>query len=511
VGERKKVIAKKKPGKRSSRMAKPSRSMQELKASGRVVIVRESRPRAARVKQEDVLDAQHTGVTYSAGRSNPFSTYFGGALKNPDLVLLEQGQDPSFYDGMLLRHPVVAGLLDQKIERANKERIIVAGDPSDARSVMMATLARRCWKRVPYPSVNIGRWLRNADLVGYAGLENVYTRDSDGLVYVSRIIDRDCKNIRFKDDGTALWTPNGWSYNGEPIPRRKMSFIQTGSTNTPYGDGTGRYIYPATYLIEKAVELMLDATEEFGRPIPIVYMPRAKDALSKFERESIRAYAKKVHSRYIEVPTEDRNAKIDIGNAPMASSGQVGRPEMAIIEMLITWIYIRMIRVAQTMNKTGGSRALEDTRYDITDDASRPLCRLADDGLNMPDVVGHGYTGWMTNFCDYNFPDDPSELLPRFETPTLSQDDINAFHKRTMEAVDRGLGNELSKDQYLRVTGAEKAKDDEDRLGGRPLRVTATDSLDQPNAGSGPQSLADVVVCMNAMSEKLDRALGLAA
>jgi hypothetical protein len=479
----------------------------------RIEVVRESRPRpGVMAKQDDVLDAKHTGVAYSAGRANPYQVYYGGAMLNPDAVLIENGQDPSLYDGVLMRHPYVAGCLDQKIERANKTRIIVAGDPSDSRSVMIANLARRCFESVPYASVVLGRWLRNADFVGYGAIEKVFTRNRDGLVYPGRLIDRECKNIKFKDDGTALWTPNGWAYQGEPIPQRKMSFLRTGSINSGYGDGTGRRVWAACYLIEKTVELMLDGVEEFGRPIPVVYMPKAKDVLSAGEREKIRQYARAVHSRFIEIPTNELNARIDIGNAPLASSGQVGRPEMAIIEMLVTWIYVAMIRVAQTMNKTGGSRSLEDTRYEITDDAARPLCKLLDDGLNMPLVEGDLYTGWMTDFCDFNFPDDPIEILPRFTTPTLSQEDINGFHKRTMEAIDRGLGKELSKDQYLRMTGSEKAKDDGDRLGGTPqtrVTETTTDSLDAPNGN--PKTLADVAENISILSRRLDKLVGLAA
>ena len=330
-----------------------------------------------------------------------------------------------------------------------------------------------------------------------------------------RLINRESENLKPRDDGTWLWVPKGWGYQGEPIPERKMMMLQSGTTNHPCGRGVGRLIYSATYLIEKTVELMLDSVEEFGRPIPVVYMPKMKDALTKREREEIRAYARAVHSRFIEVPTSEMNAKIDIGNAALASSGQIGGREMAIIEMLVTWIYVAVIRVAQTMNKTGGSRALEDTRYDITDDASRPLCHLLDDGLNKPTVPGDPYTGALVDFLDFNFPNDPVEELCHFETPTLSQEDISAHHRRTMEAIDRGLGGTFSADQYLRITGIEKAKNADDELGGVPqTRVTKTtsDDLDQDNETKGePQSLSDVVRHMNALNKKMDRALGLLA
>jgi hypothetical protein len=288
-----------------------------------------------------------------------------------------------------------------------------------------------------------------------------------------------------------------------------MMIFRSGSTNTAYGDGSGRYIYPATHLIEKTIELLLESVEEFGRPIPKVYMPRATEALTKPERESIRAYARAVHSRFIEIPTNESRATIEM-DAAVVSSGQLGAREMAIIEMLVTWIYIRILRVAQTMNKTGGSRALEDTRYEITDDASRPICSLIDDSLNAASVVGDEYTGWMADYNDFNHPNEPEEILPRFETPTLSQENISKIHDRVMDAIDHGIGDDISKDYYLRVTGAEKAKNDQDRLGGTPV-VKATTKKKSSRSDEEPQSLATVAARANDMARELDRLVQLAA
>jgi hypothetical protein len=486
------------------------RSGMSALSESRITVIRESRPRNVG-NPADVLDSRHTEVAYSAGRANRYNSLFGGALNNPDTVLQTAGGgNPAFYDGILLRHPYAAGILDQKIERANKERIIVPGDPSDERSTAIADEARRLWRKVADRPVVLSRWLRNADFVGYGGVEKIFTRDaSTGLVYVHRLIDRKCENIKFRDDGTALWVP-GYSLTPEVIPQRKMMFLRTGSVNTPYGDGNGRYIYPATYLIEKTFELMLDSIEEFGRPIPVVYMPRAAEVLKATERAEIRAYAAAVHSRFLEVPTNEATARIDMGGSGnIAASGAIGRPEMMVIEALVTWIYVRMIRVAQTMNKTGGSRALEDTRYDITDDASRPLCVQLDSGLNAHSVPGDDYTGWMADFNDFNFPNEPEEILPRFETPTLSQEHIDAIHERTMAAIDRGIGGDLSKDFYFRTTGMEKAKNDDDRLGGVPLtRFTKTESVVEESSRipdmEEPRSIRDVVDQVNALSSRLD-------
>lgn len=475
----------------------------------RVEIIRESRPRR-KANVAEVLDDRHTGVTYSAGSSDPYGSTVNRILRNPDPIIAEVGgwKDCGFYEDMLLRHPWLAGIVDQRVEKANKPRLIVPGDPSDDRSVAMADDARRKWKRVQSSATSLAAGLRNGRFIGPGGLEKVFTRDADGLVYPVRLINRPPRNIRFRDDGTALWLSNRAPFGGEEIPFRKMMFIRGGSLNTPYPEVELAAVYPATYLIERAVELLFDGVEEFGRPIPKVYMPRAKEALTWEEREAIRAYARAIHRRFIELPTDASKADIDVGDAPLAASGQVGRPETAIIEMMITWCYIRILRITQTLNKTGGSRALEEVRYDITDDASRPDCALIDDSLNALAVPGDEYTGWMTDFNDFNFPNAPEEMLPRFETPTLSLDERNAIHDRTMDAVDRGLGDEFSKDWYLRSVGAEKAKNEVDRLGGvRASRERPSDELPQ---GAEPQSLAEVVEMANALSRRLDAMLRVA-
>jgi hypothetical protein len=510
-------MAKKKPRRPAMRAAMPKA---RATTSPRVEVVRESKPRR-KASQAEALDARHTGVVYSSGRDR-YSVGPSRILANQDPIIATVGgwKDCGFYEDMLLRHPWLAGIVDQRVEKANRERLIVAGDPSVPRSVDLANIARRKWNKVQGRQTALGRGLRNGRFIGPGGLEKVFTRDSDGIVYVCRLIDRPPRNIKFRNDGTALWQSISHPIDGEEIPRRKMMFIRGGSLNTPYPDVELAGVYPATYLIEKAVELMLDTVEEFGRPVPVVYMPRAKDTLTTAERDKIRSYAAAVHSRFIEIPTNETQARIDLtGNAPLASSGQVGRPEMAIIETMVTWSYIRILRIAQTLNKTGSANGmLERVRYEITDDASRPDCLLLDESLNAVSAVGDEYTGWMADFNDYNFPDEPEEILPRFETPTLSQEEIQQIHDRTMDAIDRKLGSELSKDWYLRATGAEKAKNDDDRLGGEPQtsinRVQEENGkpkTGQPEAEPADEerpTLESIAAQANELTRRLDAMVG---
>lgn len=485
-------------------------------------MIRESRPRNRRPNQAEVLDDRHTGVAYSAGRSALAYLAPNRILPNPDQILALHGNylDTVLYEDTLVRHGWLAGIIDQRVEKANKTRVIVPGDPSDPRSVMLADLARRKWRRVQGSTTALGRGLRNGRFIGPGGLEKVYERDADGIVFVSRLVDRPAQNIKFRDDGTALWFANGiGSWDGEEIPHRKMMFIHGGSLNTPYPDVEMKNVYTATVIIDKALELMLLNVEEFGRPVPVIYMPRAAEALTPGERKKAREGARALHSRFLEFPTNESRITVEMaGNGALASSGQVGRPENSIIESMMTWSYIRILRIEQTRNKTGSANGmLEEVRYQITDDASRPDCILLDDSLNARPVTGAPYSGWMDDFNSFNFPDDPEEILPRFETPVLSPEEIERIHKRTMEAIDRDLGQDLSKDSYLRTTGLEKAKNEDDRLRGKPLTrlvESRVDSVDAPNAPAPttedePTSLAALALQANALSQGLDALIGL--
>ena len=75
------------PQRASAPAPRRSRSLSSMAAAGRFEIVRDSKPRKVKVRPEDVLDARHTGVAYSVGKANRYSTYFGGALATEDPVL----------------------------------------------------------------------------------------------------------------------------------------------------------------------------------------------------------------------------------------------------------------------------------------------------------------------------------------------------------------------------------------------------------------------------------------
>lgn len=449
-------------------------------------VVRESRPREA-VKTENVTDARHTNVTYGEGRSNPFTAYFAnGIMTNPDPVIWKFGgaEDVALYKSMWRAHPWLVGICDQRVERANRKRCIVAGDPSDARSVDIANAARRAWNRIPEQPTFTARWLKYARFLGYSGLEKVFARDEEGLIYPMKLIVRESENIKVRPDGTAVWLSNG-KPSGDPIPPRKMSFLRGGTNDTFYGQSELQDVYPVTFWLESSVELMFDSIEEFGRPTPVLYMPRSTDVLSPAEREKIRKWARGYSRRFLEVPTDEARFRVEMQGANVSTSGAVGRPEMSIVELCITWAYIRILRAPQTLNKTGGSRALEEVRYDIGDDTARPDSRLLDDGLNASAILPTDYTGWMADFCDINFSGEPQEILPRFESPVQTLEEIATQHDMAMDLVDRG--ESPSKSWYYKTTGIEEARNDEDRFGESVTRIPKTefDSLDTPNGGEG--------------------------
>jgi hypothetical protein len=432
-------------------------------SAGSVVsLVRASQPRTPIAKASVLDDSRFTNVQYSTGRLNPWSLYPGGILPNPDEVLRGRAPgDVSYYRAMDQRHPWLAGIADQRVEKANKKRVIVAGDPSDARSREMALDMKRDFEAIPNLPVVSARWLRDGRIVcGYGFLENVWGRSSlTGNISVLRMIDRPAELGRYDDDGNLFFRTYGDPFRGIPVPRYKMSTLTGGSLNTKYGEAEYKHVDIATFWIEQVLEFGLEALQGFGRPIPTLYIPR--NGLTKPEREEIKAAARAIHPRFLSVPTNDAQFKVEYPSNSMGASGNVGNAELRYIEIFIAWSYIRILRIVQTLNKTGGSRALEDTRYTITDDASRPDCGLLDAGFNEH---------FAKPYCDINYPDEPSELLPRFDTPTRSQTDLQAYHDQSMDLIDRG--GRVSKKAYHNTMGIPEAEDDADVLGQPDVRAT---------------------------------------
>jgi hypothetical protein len=417
-----------------------------------------------------------SSVQYSTGRLNPYSLMPGGILPNPDEVLRGRAPgDVSHYRAMDIRHPWLAGIADQRVEKANKRRVIVAGDPSNERSRQMALDMKRDFEAIPNLPVVSARWLRDGRIVcGYGLAENVWGRSSlTGNITIMRMIDRPAELGRFDDDGNLFFRTFGDPFRGIPVPALKMSRLIGGTLNTPYGEAEYKHVDISCFWIEAVLEFGLEALQGFGRPIPTVYIPR--NGLSKEERADIKAAARAIHPRFLSVPTNDSKLSVEYPANSMAASGNVGSAELRYIEIFIAWSYIRILRIVQTLNKTGGSRALEDTRYTITDDASRPDCGLLDAGFN---------TNFATPYCDINWPNEQTELLPRFDTPVRSQIDLQAYHDQSMDLIDRG--GRVSKKAYHNTMGIPEAEDDADVLGLPDVRATVP-KLANPEPKGGRQ------------------------
>ena len=453
-----------------------------------------SHPRESVDVEAIFSDRRNTQVTYANGTSNPFALLYGHVVPNADPVVLKYGSadNVAIYKGMWRRHPWLVGICDQRVEAANRPRVIVPNDPSDPQSVKVTKAARDAWRRVPETTTVTARWFKYARFLGYGAVEKVFSRDtSSGLIYAARLIARESENVRVRKDGTPVWLSYQNPFEGDPIPPRKMMFLRGGTNDTFYGEAELQHIYPVTYWLERSIELAFDSIEEFGRAIPHVKMPRLMDYLSEDERAKVRAWAAAYHRSYLETPHDGTSVEVEMMGGNLASSGAVGRPELSLVEVCITWAYIRILRVMQTMNKTGSTGQLEQARLEIIGGAARPDSQIIDDGLNQRIILPSDQSGWLADFNDLNFPDTPEEQLCRFETPTMSVDDILAQHKMAMEMIEHGA--KPSKQWYHKTSGVEEAIDEFDVLGSpreEPIGTNVNINQNPPPSGNAPQAQA---------------------
>ncbi|HEX7832843.1 MAG TPA: DUF935 family protein, partial [Thermoanaerobaculia bacterium] len=425
----------------------------------RIEVVREPMARPKRSTVADLSDA-HSEVLYSPGRLNPYGAVGpDGILLNPDETLRRlSGGDTRHYREMDRRHGWLAGLADQRVERSNYVPVIVPGDATDPRSVQMAKEMRLDFERIPSSAMLLGRQLRDARLVcGWGVLENVWGRSfGTGNITIMRYIDRPAEAVRFDDEWRAYVRTPGSPFKGELAPPLKLSIMRGGTHSSPYGSPEYKEVSFNCFVIE---QLLLGALENIGKhnlPLPVARFPRV--GLDKKDRGNIKVALKTIFKRVLSVPTDDQDFSLEFPTMQMAAN--LGEVELKHIEWQVTMAYIRINRVPQTLNKTGGSRALETTRLDISSDAARLDAGEKDSNLNE---------NFATPYCDINYPNEPAELLPRFSTPTYTVAEIEQYHRFAMNAVTQGV--RVSKRAYFERTGLTEAMDSNDVLGRPDLRA----------------------------------------
>jgi len=423
-------------------------------------------PAKAPSTPEGVLKSKaRTSAVYTQAKQSVFSQYYGRLL-NLDPVLAKHGGGQGFETYYQVRRQIteIGGIIGQLVDGAFKRKpMIVPGDSSNVESVQLCEDARQMWEDIPNKGVVLRKALDTLITCGFSPIEGVWGRHDLGYVAMLKLIDRPAQNFIFDGDEN----PRFLSYYsvdpffGEPVDPMKFIFLQDGSMNTPYGESRFIELYSAAWFYQKVREMMLDAIEKYGRPVPHVLYPTAMDPT---EVAKLDFWYSQQYGTYTRGQTDGPEIKVEYPAMPMAANGQAGRAEMEALRFLQGTFYVDLIRTQQTQDKTGGSRALETSR-----DARVDLTVLHYSGLLCEGLQ----EGWMRPMLEINRPSMDRRLWCKFVPDLTAHQDPELATKWIMEGTDRGF--EYSSEEYFRtLSSIPRAKNANDILGHPKAQIRDT-------------------------------------
>ncbi|HXG58123.1 MAG TPA: DUF935 family protein [Thermoanaerobaculia bacterium] len=286
---------------------------------------------------------------------------------------------------------------------------------------------KKAWARVRNAAVVLQSLLMG-EYYGFARAEMVARFDEVVKEWIPDLYDVDQEAWLFHDDGRSfvITTQNP---QGIEVDDAKFVHFQSGSADTKYGYGRFAYLYTVVWKIQQLEDYALQAIEDFGRPLPIVHIPRGWD---EPEKAAFEAALDKTLRNYLSAPTNDLKASVDMPTGSMSSSGAAGRQEFEAIGRYETWIQVLLLGAPQTGNKSLGTGKLEETRRAVWDDKTPLHLSALDNCLNG---------SWRDTYCRWNLADLPVELWPRFESDSTSvSDGLTGIQAQTATDVLVKLG-----------------------------------------------------------------------
>lgn len=404
--------------------------------SSRAMRFSASAPGEPRLTKKEALSNAHTQRVYGQSKRNPLSIY-NGQLLNPDLVVRQFGQHEGLgiYDRVLRTYSFLSGICDQRIDRANAiQRTIVPGDPNSQISLDMAQDARRVWDRVRGKETILKRLLRGM-FTGIAPVEKVWGVDPvTGLAAPMFLYDCPPEAIKFGPNGEEFFLTQFNPLFGERIEPNRFMYFRWGSLFTDYGEGELRNIYPDLYDIQVVTENGIDALGEFSKPTMLVIYP---SDYRKEDRNGLKQQCEDQFEKYFMLPAKVNEVTANLLGAEIMTSGGAGRAEFEFVRMKVGHIYIAILGTQQTQDKTSGSRGLEETRNEITDNKTPAASDALDECLT---------TGWLDDLSAANWANQPVELWPLFKSDTsdISQGITGVQAERALETLLRFSAKQIT-------------------------------------------------------------------
>jgi hypothetical protein len=382
---------------------------------------RARRGHAARERREELAKASPVDAPAIGGPSSDRavsvkvvapSRIWQGRLENPDQVLRQFGtwEGLAFYDRIFRQFPTVAGVFHLWADHANRiDPVIKAGAPEEGKSREIADKVRSLYRRLPDTHILNKKMLLNGRGFGFAPIGKADWRKDEetGLLAPHDLYDIPPWCIKFGPEGQE-YVVTEMSSLGNPIPKRTVFHLRWGTRWTPYGEADTRDIYMATWYIQTIRQMGAQAVEIFGRPIPWVEVP---DRVVGDEFVQFEAGLSAQYKYYVITRTPAEKYSVTFPSQAVVASGAAGRSEMEWVRFFYGEVYIRILGVQLTQDKTGGSRALEEVRGDFIDDKTPPAVQARDQAWTL---------GYAHDICEVNYPSVKRELWPQFSSDTAT-------------------------------------------------------------------------------------------
>lgn len=387
-----------------------------------------------------------TGMNFSVGAHDPSfandravsvrivapSSIYNGRVPNSDPVLSTKGYgDICLYDRMERQFPTYAGVCNLFADKVCANDLVwKPGDPSVGRSREMADLTRTEYrllrdKHIVNRKAVKGRFY-GFTAIGKAGWKR---REQTGLNVAHDVYDIPHRYIDFKEDGTAL-VKSERNFNGTPIPDGAVMFYRSGSRFTPWGEADAQFCWLPLWFVQQARQMKFQALETLGRPIPWIEVP---DTLTDEQYNTMELGIQKQYKYYVITRTSSNRTVVTFPSMNILANGSAGRSEQEIERYHYGEVYIFVLGVQMTQDKTGGSRALEDSRLEVIADKT-PAALMA--------LSQMWQDGWSDQIWDVNAPNEPRALRPICE-PGIQSDALNA---QTVVAIS-GVLNQYARNE----------------------------------------------------------------
>lgn len=390
---------------------------------------RGSVPRATKQARPE---SQKSRVASRTKRDRFSALAWGNRLVNSDPTLVQhsRGRGIGLYTLILHQFANVAGFaqawVDHVLVTMPSIKSAKASNPEDQTLADEARdRAERAWVHVTNRIIVLQKLLFGR-FYGFSRAEKVARFDEAVGEWIPDLYDVPQEVWSFDDEGREFMI-DSLNPTGVEVDPSKFIHFQWGSADSKYGSGALSEVHLPLWKIQKLETMALQRIEDSESTV-IVHVPREIVGDERTDLEQ--AYADEFR-KVILVPSNEAITRTELPTLSVTTSASAGRQEYEGVRFYERWIQTHLLGAPQTGDKSLGTGKLEDVRQGVWDDKT-PIGRSALDQC-MTD-------GWMSTYCNWNLPDLPMDLRPRFESDAVEITD--GLSGAAAEAA-RGIGLDL--------------------------------------------------------------------